>query len=340
PLFLKRVNRPLAPTWKPDFPPSGDAIGECLENHTLEEAVTLAHQMSETWDYGLAQMLLLHHPMSNNRARVLDIGVTEALSLQFHSAENIFRFYLLRHELYDSRTTPQRRMKILVKMRDLVMREIENSSEMIALCRKDSRLGFHSEAEAHQYCPSRLSWRIAQLQDLLDTEFPEFESALLNDTPLPVSEFKKSQERYHLGTWEKTEDFQWRLRRREDGDIQLELKVRKGSERKPDDFFAAYFCDEDVTFFPWRILIRQHRIDDFNNAAQASFEEDQKSWRCTLTLPALFPNGFLQGAFMFALRRQYTPEAFSYAWPSRSVPARHRLNIGPFQPDYTGLVIP
>jgi hypothetical protein len=54
PLYLKPALKPLAPTWKPDFPPSGDAIGECLENHTLEEAMILCRQLSEMWNQGVA----------------------------------------------------------------------------------------------------------------------------------------------------------------------------------------------------------------------------------------------------------------------------------------------
>ncbi|NLF94497.1 MAG: hypothetical protein GX564_11485, partial [Oligosphaeraceae bacterium] len=53
PLHLKIELLPLGPTWKPDYPPSGDCIGECLENHTLEEALLLSRRISSEWDRGL-----------------------------------------------------------------------------------------------------------------------------------------------------------------------------------------------------------------------------------------------------------------------------------------------
>ena len=39
------------------------------------------------------------------------------------------------------------------------------SERQIGLCEKDSRLGFHSEAEAHQFHPEYLRWRIARLDE-------------------------------------------------------------------------------------------------------------------------------------------------------------------------------
>ena len=38
---------PLGRTWKPLDPPSGDTIGEALENHTIEEATLLVMQMAQ-----------------------------------------------------------------------------------------------------------------------------------------------------------------------------------------------------------------------------------------------------------------------------------------------------
>jgi len=71
------------------------------------------------------------------------------------------------------------------KMRELVMAEMENSRVMIALCGKDSRLGYHSEAEVYKFFPEKIEDRIAQLTELLDTEFAEVEERIRNGkTPL------------------------------------------------------------------------------------------------------------------------------------------------------------
>ncbi|NMA21289.1 MAG: hypothetical protein GX927_11990, partial [Lentisphaerae bacterium] len=100
PLHLKIELAPLAPTWKPDYPPSGDSIGECLENHTLEEALLLAGRMQRKFDEGLLLLRDLRDAFRDDRERLLDLGVAEALGLQFRSAHNIFEFYWLRRELY------------------------------------------------------------------------------------------------------------------------------------------------------------------------------------------------------------------------------------------------
>ena len=46
PLYADVRLKPLGRTWKPLDAPSGDTIGEALENHTLDEAIILADRMA------------------------------------------------------------------------------------------------------------------------------------------------------------------------------------------------------------------------------------------------------------------------------------------------------
>ena len=49
---------------------------------------------------------------------------------------------------------------------------MENDAELLELCRYDSRLGFHSEAEGYKYYPDKIRWRVVQLEHLLQSGIP------------------------------------------------------------------------------------------------------------------------------------------------------------------------
>ena len=72
-------------------------------------------------------------------------------------------------------------------MREIVEAERKISEAMIPLCEADGRLGFHSEAESHQFYPARLKWRIGTL-DISMHELDEIEAALSAGKPYPQSE--------------------------------------------------------------------------------------------------------------------------------------------------------
>jgi len=86
PLHLEPVDLPIAPSWQLGFPPSGDRVGECIGYfHTLEEALLLMDRVVAGWQSGLDLLLPLVQP-GLGTARVREIGVAEALGLQFRSA--------------------------------------------------------------------------------------------------------------------------------------------------------------------------------------------------------------------------------------------------------------
>lgn len=177
PLHLKPAQLPLGPTWRVDYPISGDRIGECFSGtHTYAEVLQLCGAMSEAWNLGLQTFSTLKSKYALEPNRLMDISVAQALGIQFRSAFNILHFYDLREKLLYGPGEASR--ATLQELRAIVDEEIKNGIEMTALCEMNPFLGFHSEAEAYKYFPAKLQWRTEQLRSLLNTEFVEAERTL------------------------------------------------------------------------------------------------------------------------------------------------------------------
>ncbi len=186
PLLLKPADAPLSPTWqigssstRKAWPPSGDRIGECIgEILTLDETVELTRRMSSSWHKGMEIFNVLEKKYLNDPERILDIGVAKALDIQFRSGYNILKFYSLREKMF--RMEGRERLEILKQLKEIINEEIENSKQLIELCKKDSRLGFHSEAEGYKYFPAKLQWRMDELNKVLKNDVPEVKKQILN----------------------------------------------------------------------------------------------------------------------------------------------------------------
>jgi len=222
--------RPLGRTWKPLDDPSGDSIGEALENHTLDEVIALADRMAagsrvSTSDGSDAYSTLFSR-YSGNRPRQLDVGVMQALALQFESARDIFRFYRERSEaIWRSRHAGDvaGARACVAAMKDIVKREREITVEMLRLATEDSRLGFHSEAESHQYHPAKLKWRDAELASTLSA-IDAIDAALARGEAYPESEFEKNAPSCQAGGgWTQGPGFRFRVEDEADGDMKIEV---------------------------------------------------------------------------------------------------------------------
>ncbi|MBQ2628118.1 MAG: hypothetical protein IJG13_00425 [Kiritimatiellae bacterium] len=206
PLYARVEMKPLGRTWKPQDVTSGDAIGECLENHTLEEAAMLAFRMRRGVA-GLAPTLnRLSAKYAGDRDRLLDLGVAKALALLFESASDVFDFYLHRARAVsasrlhgDSETA----LGELALMRTAARDAMRTTEEMLPLARADARLGFHSEAENHQFHPAKLEWRLAMLRQTL-ADIDEIEAALRRGEPYPKSEHEAKAPTMRCGEWTET----------------------------------------------------------------------------------------------------------------------------------------
>ena len=228
PLYADVRLLPLGRTWKPEDAPSGDTIGEALENHTLDEAIVLADRMAagcraRTAD-GKDAYAALAAKYVGNRPRQLDAGVMNALARQFESGRDIFRFYRARSTALDlSRNHGDHAgaRACLAEMKALALREKEIAAEMRTLASADSRLGFHSEAESHQYHPAKLAWRLGELDQTL-ADIARIDAALARGEAYPESEFEKKAPSCKVGgDWVAGKDFRFRVEEAPGGDLTI-----------------------------------------------------------------------------------------------------------------------
>ncbi|MDO5479370.1 MAG: hypothetical protein Q4G23_09450, partial [Clostridia bacterium] len=146
---------------------NGDRIYESLlSGHTLSEAITLAEEMSENWNKGMDYLEGLGETSEETEQE----SVAKALSLQFESGMNILKFYYLRDKLGNKEGNLK---ETLLKMENIVHREIEISESLAMVSEKDRRLGYHTEAEGFKYFPEKLYDRAEYLRTLIKTEFAE-----------------------------------------------------------------------------------------------------------------------------------------------------------------------
>ena len=157
PLLPDPADEPVSPSWTTGWPPTGDRVAETFAPvYGWSEILERAREMAEGWRRGFD--LLPHH----RRDRARELGVAEAMALQLESGARVLAFYDARERLA-AEPDPKRRAPVLALMRDLVAQERAASLRLAELADADSRLGFHSEAEAHQYHPAGLRWRADQL---------------------------------------------------------------------------------------------------------------------------------------------------------------------------------
>jgi hypothetical protein len=187
PLYLKPKDMILSPTYqigsritaKP-WPPSGDRVGESFsELLTLEEVVELCKHICANWDQGLKILNELESKYVNEPDRILDIGLANAIGIQFHSSYNIMNFYYLREKMLNMEGMA--RLDILKELGQILLEEIELDQRLILLCERDPRLGFHADAEGYKYYPKKIEWRMKQLRYVLENDLPEIKKLILED---------------------------------------------------------------------------------------------------------------------------------------------------------------
>ncbi|MBO5751197.1 MAG: hypothetical protein J6R80_02200 [Kiritimatiellae bacterium] len=279
--------RALEPTWMPHYDPAGDAIGECLRDFTLDEVVSLANEIAQMPEPQIA---------GTNRAQKLDVGVMKAVRRQCLSARNIFEFYRERSEaIYQSRILKNNAIarKSVARMRKLVSEESIISHEMIALCKEDSRLGFHSEAEAHQYFPERLKWRIDALSRA-EKDLAEIDQVLADGGAYPESEHEKNAPHFYLNddAWANgRRGFRVRAYELGNGELFIEGEL---SEKEPAVNIALYdaagaaftltyriSCDGDLLSPVWNGERRSAKP-----AVATAGKAPSGGWAFTLTIPS------------------------------------------------------
>ena len=178
-LSLKPKNFSPSRSWLLLDKPDGDRICDSfLTGHTIDEVLTLLGSMKNYYKRAMAELGIVSAHAGDKLSDLL--SVSGAFLTLCRSSYNIVKFYKLRDQLGTGESDPT---ATLAKMRDLVLKEIENSTKMIILCEGDGRLGYHSEAEGFKFFPEKLRHRIDTLKNLLATEFPEVEARVAAGLP-------------------------------------------------------------------------------------------------------------------------------------------------------------
>lgn len=219
---------PLEPTWEPSDYASGDLIGEALENHSIAEAAELARRMTAGGEALTAELDSLFARWKGDRERTLDLGVIRALQVCFSGAHDILSFYRDRAEaLYESRVRHDsaRAIALLLRMKEATLREKRLTDELISLAEDDSRLGFHSEAEAYQYFPAKLRWRLTGLEGTI-RRIDAIMADLARGETYPESAFERSRPRCRMdGLWIRGErNVSFCVRTTEKGDVAIGVR--------------------------------------------------------------------------------------------------------------------
>ena len=223
PLWADVNLHPLVETWAPNRPMCGDMIGECLGKFTLLEAIDLAGRMKEDFNVPL-------DITPSNEERAKDIGILKALKILISGGADILEFYRLRAEaIYLSRNLGDHAAAInrVRQMLGIVDRAAKMTSEMILLCQADSRLGFHSEAESHQFHPSILKWRLSTLE-MTRKRLEAISSRLQGGVDYPQSTFEISAPSAEVGGSEvNAAQLSWKAETNEAGDLIIKGRVQK-----------------------------------------------------------------------------------------------------------------
>lgn len=184
--------RPLGDTWVPSQPAAGDLIGECLADFDLREALSLARKMCDETEKVKPALAALEGRYADNAERMLDLGLVRAFLCHLEAARDVFEFYYLRRDAVTSsrggdKTTA---LRALARMKEIAVREKAVARTMKGLCEKDSRLGFHSEAESYLYTPESLDWRISTLETTV-SRLGAIEDVVRNGGGYPHSALEK-----------------------------------------------------------------------------------------------------------------------------------------------------
>ena len=153
----------------------------------------------------------------------------KALEYQFLSGSNILGFYLDRAKaLYASRVMGDRKSALaaLRRMDAAVTREEELTRKILPIAEDDSRIGFHSEAEAHQYHPAKLKWRLGELAKT-HKRILEIAAAVSNGGKYPESAFERAAPSCEIGDFVRYPGGRFRVRIEENGDYTFDVEMEK-----------------------------------------------------------------------------------------------------------------
>ena len=284
PLHLKSVLQKLPRTWKPDYEPAGDAVGEFLNNFDLAEMVVLSRQLSDGWNEAWKKFCEFAGEFKGDRAREMDAILIEALNCHFLAGADIIEFYFNRNRMLNGQGNNE---QTLAYLEEIVKRQITVSDRMVELCEADPRLGYHSEAEVYKYFPEKLKWRSETLKQLLEQDFPALRKALAQGlTPSQVLEEKAMLK---CGTLYEADSFKWQASV-EERYLKVNVTIEKLKEEPLEESLCVFVGDRLAAQRPWRTDIalypRQFISDGLHrNCAKGKLEDKGDFWEAEIRLP-------------------------------------------------------
>ncbi|MGD7706091.1 hypothetical protein ACQCX1_07605 [Propionibacteriaceae bacterium Y2014] len=354
PWHLAPVDQPITPSWQLGWPPSGDRVGEFFApGFSFDEIVELVGEIATQWDSGWQRIADLGERYVQDRDRRRDLGIAEAMNLQWHSAHRTLRFHQLREDL--GRGVGDHDQQF-AELAELITAERAAALRLAELADDDSRLGFHSEAEGHKYHPAGLRERAVALQRLHDDDLvrlraraddvgplwpgwaapePDDEAVVvLADEPATATE-------QHLGAGGR-----WRTWR--DGDeLVIAASLPVSATEAADEVFEVQLEARRL----WPIVpLRVHRDGTAYGSRRmlpisrdwaARVTTDHTRWEAELRLPfEIFKAPGMGTSYGFRFNVLHHGPDRSLAWVDRAEPLRPRLAFEGLNPANLGWVVP
>jgi hypothetical protein len=291
--------------------------------------------MSEKWNRGVEILNNIRPDFADNPARLKDIGLAEALGIQFESGYNILRFYLLREQLFNAEVSGEQ--TILDEMGKIVFGEIDRSERLAELCGNDSRLGFHSEAEGYKYFPGKIKWRIAMLKNLLADDFSFARATIAKgklEYPVPAN-----IQTYACGSnlMEACDSFRWKADIK-DNSLVFEIECeQKGSQ---DQLFIS--VSTGSTRYPLLVeLTESDKMFSDKSGNTGKIFEYSGGWTAEIIIPLVNLDCNYQKSVRLNVVRvvNFAGKTDYFCWPENNHPVEYRLNLGMYNPQAAGILI-
>ncbi|MBO5760581.1 MAG: hypothetical protein J6S53_03440 [Lentisphaeria bacterium] len=332
PLHLKRARKQLTRSWKPDAMPCGDTLGECMKTHTPGDAALLLRKMNHLWAEGNKKLQLIGKDFADDATCREELSVANAMDIQFASAANIFQFYMFRQQLFEGAENYE---EILNEMEKIVYAEMENSEKMALLCKNDSRLGYHSEAEVYKFYEEKLLWRKNILKNIVLEDFKECRKALASGITFRQFAENPDTEKCALSTWYQNGQVKWKA---EKDAVNLHIEVIcENNDDIEDEFTKIYAMDVEGLTFPYLVGngLARKTVETADTTGVCSFakEELPGAWKSTFTVPLSLFQG--KKEILFGLERiEYLAKGERWtSYPAGKFENDVRLNLSYFLPD-------
>ena len=312
----------LTDAWQ-GYADSGDCIGQCLRNYTLEDAFAQTSKMSRLWRKGMECIRPLMKKYPEGSEQSIQFLRAEAIDITFRNAVLILRFYLKRREFYAGNR------KALRVMEKMVADSITLTSEMKALCKKDLFLGYHSEAESHKFSFDQLAKREKDLKKLLKEVFPRMRKKSYVPS-LPEGCFTRSCKG---GSAEivKMKTFSFCVKKA-GSDLEVTVRIPDSvvSENAISERLEIQLCDKLGTSYPIQRAFDREGCK-FNSAAFTSLEmfKEKDSWGAVAKIPLGELVSYKEIAFDVRFQRMEKGVLYIESWadPENKAKRRYAMDV-------------